>query len=51
MEVGVIHTNSVSTWINSEFLNVDFGDKRLDERFKKISIGLSEQSEKNISCW
>jgi Transposase DNA-binding/Transposase Tn5 dimerisation domain len=49
MEVGVIHTNSVSTWINSEFLNVDFGDKRLDERFKKISIGLSEQSEKNIS--
>ncbi len=48
-EVGVIHTNAMSTWINLEFLNVDFDDQRLDARFKKISIGLAEQSEKNIS--
>ncbi|WP_158996624.1 IS4/Tn5 family transposase DNA-binding protein [Pigmentibacter ruber] len=45
----MIHTNAMSTWINLEFLNVDFDDQRLDARFKKISIGLAEQSEKNIS--
>ncbi|WGL58836.1 transposase DNA-binding-containing protein [Pigmentibacter sp. JX0631] len=45
----MIHTNAMSTWINLEFLNVDFDDKSLDERFRKISVGLAEQSEKNIS--
>lgn len=41
--------NSLASWIDSEFFDLDFGDKRLDKRFKQISLGVAGKSESNIS--
>ena len=42
-------SSSVEGWLNQEFEYLNLGDKRLDKRLKKVALGLTENSEKNIS--
>jgi len=40
---------SVKNWINKEFVNISFGDLRLEIRFKKVMEGFTKRIGKNIS--
>lgn len=44
----MMYESSLTEWINGEFQGINLGDKRLDERFKNVALGLAKNSEKNI---
>ena len=41
--------SSTAAWVNKEFSNVDFNDKRLDHRFKEIMARLANHCSKTLS--
>ena len=41
--------SSVKKWVEEEFKDISFNDKRLEERCRQIAVGFAEKSEKNIS--
>lgn len=48
-------TASVAKWVNEEFLTLDLGDSRLNQRFRSIMLELSRHCSKNLAscfdCW
>ena len=41
-------SSSMAEWIEKEFHDISFGDRRLNKRFLKVANGLIEKSDKKI---